>query len=446
MSVVFRDIQIAVISPGSQTTLVQHGLTESLLPPGYSLPTRLFVKEDGTYTMEPTSNELYPLLRGKIHHQDAFHYFLKCVYETIRGDVLAPALIVVISPRWTKRQLEKLTKYLFEEVGIPALMYLPESVCVAFAYATPDCVVIDIGLDMTVVSVISDFETCTNTREAIPFGGNNITAELHRLIPELSVEQCEDLKKSGIVEVLGDTDQEEALGMNVEAEEGVVDVAAIVSSGRTREILEQREKERKGEVESERANRDCETNTFTDRHGTKHTVGRERFRACDHLVNSISHLVGLLTQRLPMRLQHGAWANIAVCGHSASIPGFRSGIITALERKFLVSNSGSIGGNFSNSGNASAYGGGTPVDYTQGSTARQTPDDGDVPNQAPTVIKLAHIADHFPEWRQEGWKYASFLGAQIAAKQSFSGHAPMFVSRQDYNEIGPSACWEMMIG
>jgi len=48
----FRDDQIVIIAPGSQTTLAQLGLPESFTPASHRFPTRIFQAPDGK-TFEP---------------------------------------------------------------------------------------------------------------------------------------------------------------------------------------------------------------------------------------------------------------------------------------------------------------------------------------------------------------------------------------------------------
>lgn len=48
----FRDENILIIAPGSQTTLAQFGLPESFTPASHKFPTRVFPAPDGK-TFEP---------------------------------------------------------------------------------------------------------------------------------------------------------------------------------------------------------------------------------------------------------------------------------------------------------------------------------------------------------------------------------------------------------
>lgn len=77
-------------------------------------------------------------------------------------------------------------------------------------------------------------------------GGNDINKQLSKLLPNLTSSQIESLKKSSIYEVLNDEDKQNSFfgkdGFHQDEDDNEFDVAAIVTSGRTREILEEREK------------------------------------------------------------------------------------------------------------------------------------------------------------------------------------------------------------
>ena len=69
-------------------------------------------------------------------------------------------------------------------------------------------------------------------------------------------------------------------------------------------------------------------------------------------------------------------------------------------------------------------------------------------SQSPTTIKTAKIPEYFPEWKDPavaGMEEAAFLGAQVAAKVVFitdQGISKGFMTRTEYNELGPSGIHE----
>ncbi|KIW32312.1 uncharacterized protein PV07_03866 [Cladophialophora immunda] len=69
-------------------------------------------------------------------------------------------------------------------------------------------------------------------------------------------------------------------------------------------------------------------------------------------------------------------------------------------------------------------------------------------SQAPISIKLVKPPEYFPEWKNpamSGMEEAGFLGAQVAAKVVFivdQGNSKGFLSRSEYNELGPGGIHE----
>ena len=60
--------------------------------------------------------------------------------------------------------------------------------------------------------------------------------------------------------------------------------------------------------------------------------------------------------------------------------------------------------------------------------------------QTPTNIRSVRPPEYFPEWKEVGYEEAVFLGAQVAAKVVFvvdQGLSKGFMTRQEYNEVGP---------
>jgi actin-related protein 9 len=69
-------------------------------------------------------------------------------------------------------------------------------------------------------------------------------------------------------------------------------------------------------------------------------------------------------------------------------------------------------------------------------------------SQSPTSIKTVKVPDYFPEWKHvsvAGMEEATFLGAQVAGKVVFmvdAGANKGFMSRTEYNELGPAGIHE----
>lgn len=439
MTLVFKDPQVLVVSPGSDITYAQMGLLEALLPATVEIPTLVYRSGDKFAGKGEESDAVRPIQSGKIVDESAFHYFLKALYRTLsRNAPLPPALFLTTSLQWNRRQIERLVRYLFEEVSVPALHLCVHGVTTAYAYALTDCLVVDIGLNKTEVTSVRSFEADTFASRVAPLGGASVNAQLSEKLPQFDSELIEDLKLSGIVAVSG-PEVDEQLEKVAENEDGMIDIAAIVASGRTREILEERERAKQGET-VEVPNHDRETNSFVDRHGQQHTVGRERFVDGKPLISSIVDTVATVLSGLKPRQQQHAMSTLVITGRAASLPGLVAGLTSELESHLVVKPG--IGDTSAKVGNlvqSAAAGPGTANGHPH-----QTPDDNDSIPQAPHSINVAHMGDHFPEWKGRAWERVSFLGAQIGAKQVFTaGLEGLFVARNDYNEAGPSCIWDI---
>lgn len=298
------------------------------------------------------------------------------------------------------------------------------------------------------------------SQRTIKCGSSSINKALTKVLPQLSTNQIESLKKSNIFEVLSeDAAKISWFGINTsnnildpsKEDDGVVDVAAIVTSGRTREILAQREKEKEknahGEVtEEEKANEDREYNTFIDDDGVAVQVGKERFQGTAELVERVTLGVGEVLKHMDeANSRQECWDNIIIVGRGSSIKGLKEAILYSLQSRYVISRQ-TMGSELPSMFNTSGYN--TPTgtvtpSYLQSQQQLQLRR-GQGHGQVPVQIKAAKTLEYFPEWKNYGWEEASFLGALIAAKQIFSGSVEgTYVSRSDYNEMGPAAIWDI---
>lgn len=371
---------------------------------------------------------------------------------------LLTAVLLLTSEPWSRLQVEGITQYVFEHLRIPAFATLSTALSAAFAYGVQDALVIDIGKDKTEITPIVEYTPVTLSQTTIPYGGSAINKALASVLPDLSAGQIEALKKSDIFEVLSeDAAKTSWFGINgtgdapdSKEDDGVVDVAAIVTSGRTREILAQREKDkesgRNSDSAAQKANEDREFNTFTDDEGKVIQVGKERFQGTSELVEKITLGVGEVLKHLDeTSSRQECWDNIIIIGRGSSVKGLKEAILFSLQSRYVISRP-TMGSELPSMFNTSGYN--TPTGAATPSYIQQQQQPhlrgGQGHGQIPVQIKAAKTLDYFPEWKSYGWEEASFLGAQIAAKQIFSGSVEgTYVSRSDYNEVGPAAIWDI---
>lgn len=466
---VFRDNSILLISPGSETTLAQYGLGESLAPASVEVPSVVYRTDNLFSSTGNEESKIHPIQHGKIVDIDAFNYLIKLIYKTMTKDALIqPALMLVSSGGWTRPDTEAITQYAFETTKVPGLCILDNAPATAFAYSIQDAFVVDIGKHRTVISPVLEYSVVEEARDSIPVGGHTINEELRPILPDLTDSQIEDLKKSPIFEVLNADDTKNSwFGVNQGKEagvndglggssgsnedEGVVDIAAIVSSGRTREILAERERLKKQGGSANNAqnknpqeqNMDLEKNTFQDSSGVTVTVGKERFQGTSKLVDEVVRAIGDIARRIDqVNRRQDLFDNLIFIGRGSSVKGLKEAIVSELHQRYLISRQITFSELPStlNTGQNTPNGG-TPMGFPQQHPSQLHQGHG----QVPVSIRVAKMHEYFPEWKGHGWETVFFLGAQIAAKQIFSGGVESsFVSRNEYNEAGPTSIWDII--
>lgn len=206
------------------------------------------------------------------------------VHETINPTFHTP-ILMLCPPNFSSRDKELLTQFVFEKLKAPGFAMMDASLAVLWAYGISTGTVIDVGYEKTDVTPILEFIVQERARETVPgWGGDAMTKHLAKLLPEMKLEEVEQLKKSPICEILTSgsllpttgsvnaaiaageknrrTTESDGMDLDVEDDEGSFNVAAIVAAGKTHEFLAKKEKEKRGEFEKRLPNRDRENNTF----------------------------------------------------------------------------------------------------------------------------------------------------------------------------------------
>ncbi|KAK9455750.1 actin-domain-containing protein [Dipodascopsis uninucleata] len=449
----FRDEVVFVITTGSQVTRIQYGLSESLTPQKV-VPTKVYkkVKDDGTseYSLEGDEKDaILPIKKGIIQDLEALvkfieqHYVQSC--ELTPGLTPFAPILLTSNSLWKRKQIESMITYFFNKVKVPALTIVPESLAAAFAYATPKTCVVNIGAEKTEITPIIDFSVIESAQNVFELGGNDINKSLSKLMPNLSNQQIEDLKRSHIYEVLHDKsmsffgEPSEPATMSPE-DEGIVDVAAIVASDNAREILAQRE-QKKNSKQVELKNSEMPRNSFTDSRGNKIEVGTDRFKGTEELIEKLAHEVGNVISKIDdITKRNDCWENIVLTGGPTAIKGFADAFLLSLQEHFLITKSSTFS-DIPSGYNTSGYG--TPP-LTPGVFSESS-----AHGQVPTIIKIAKMAEYFTGWKGHTWEEAPFLGSQIAAKQIFTpGIASIdgaYLSREEFNERNAKEIWKVGI-
>ncbi|KAK4226179.1 SH3 domain-containing YSC84-like protein 1 [Podospora fimiseda] len=244
----FREEQVLIICPGSQTTLAQLGCNE-LTPPQHRFPTRMFRDEDDENQWRPfytykrtklgTEDEIeyvedvdsvegavYPIRGGHIVNMGAFLAFLEHVHSALTTTYHNTPIMLMASPQWTRRDCEAITGYVFEKTKTPALCLIHSGIATQYGLKWPHMTVVDVGyekVDVTAIydgrvvaqyglgpEIISDNEDdderkCKERETTKEISGGEVfTRKLLELLKDQGFdrEMAEQLKKSNICEVL----------------------------------------------------------------------------------------------------------------------------------------------------------------------------------------------------------------------------------------------------
>jgi actin-related protein 9 len=227
---------------------------------------------------------IYPIQNGHIVDWPCFLALLEHVYNTLSPPFHTPILIMS-EPAWTSRDREILTQFVFEKFKPPAFCLMDSALAACYAYGTVTATVVDVGYGKANVTAVLEAVVQENGRGIAleGCGGESMTDRLEELLASkgFTREMCEQLKRSNITEILppgtplpgtaaassqngnpaaaastGPSDPNASKlprgpGRGTQTEtneneedEGVLDVAAIVTSGNTNEFLAKREKEK----------------------------------------------------------------------------------------------------------------------------------------------------------------------------------------------------------
>ncbi|KAK0391077.1 hypothetical protein NLU13_0579 [Sarocladium strictum] len=249
-------------------------------------------QEEWVEDVDEDKGAVYPIEGGRIVNMDAFLAFLDHVHGLLTTTYHNTPIMLMASPQWTRPDCEAIAQYIFERTRTPALCMIHSGIATQYGLKWPNMTVIDIGYEKVDVTAIHDGRVVNHMDLGAPgpdrriSGGEVFTQKLMQLLKNknFSHDMAEQLKKSHICEVLPYAAGEEALmdlpketvapaaavesaspeltktdlsrpqaagdGEDVEngepnpEDDGVLDVASIVTSGQTKEFLAKKEKEK----------------------------------------------------------------------------------------------------------------------------------------------------------------------------------------------------------
>ncbi|KAK6357938.1 Actin-like protein arp9 (SWI/SNF complex component arp9) [Orbilia blumenaviensis] len=230
--------------------------------------TKLFYEDDFD-----EEGAIWCMEQGRIVNWEAFFALLLHIHESLNPTFHTP-ILMISQPCWTCKDKERICQFIFEKLKTPGFGMMDAAAAINAAYNVQHSLVIDVGYEKTDITTLIDWNIQEVNRTTIPFGGHSMNQHLHKLLPDLTEEEIDQLKRSNICEILPpgvpipgeeDADRETVLrppepttiGMggltqpkalddegNEEEDEGVTNIAAIVASGKTQEYLAKKEKEK----------------------------------------------------------------------------------------------------------------------------------------------------------------------------------------------------------
>ncbi len=192
-------------------------------------------EEEILFEEDPLSEDgaVWPLKEGHISNWSCFFALLTHLYNTLSPPFHTP-ILVISQPCWTAQDHEMLTQFFFEKFKTPAFCLMDSALAVCYAYATNYATVVDVGYGKCDVSAISDFVLNEHSRGAAlsECGGEAMTQHLMSVLETkgFTREMCEQLKKNPICEILPPGTE---LPADLGPEEPVANPAAATSTGAT---------------------------------------------------------------------------------------------------------------------------------------------------------------------------------------------------------------------
>ncbi|KAJ5119483.1 hypothetical protein N7448_010152 [Penicillium atrosanguineum] len=377
------------------------------------------VVEEILYEEDVTTEEgaVYPIQDGRIVDWPCFYALLTHIYNALSPPFHTPILMIA-QPVWSARDREAITQFVFEKFKVPGFSLMDSALAACYGYGVQTATVVDVGKGKVDVTAVTDFAVNEHGR-GIALQGCGGDAMTDRLLEMLGPrgftrEMCEQLKRSNITEIVppgtplpgaavtarqgvnpataattgadGNDSAPRGPGegtqtgteTNGEEDEGVLDVAAIVS-GNTTEYLANMEKDKsakKGGAADPRSklpNNKKEKAAFQFeefvpmeeesavggakrymRHNREIEVGAERFLLTSPSQQIGDRLSSGILEDIATQIHHTIlavpdatkrselWDSLIIVGCGSKVRGFTQALLGVITQKFILSPSATI--------------------------------------------------------------------------------------------------------
>ncbi|KAI0658015.1 actin-like ATPase domain-containing protein [Cubamyces menziesii] len=364
-----------------------------------------------------------------------------------RAQMESPVMLSVVAGL-SRDAYERICQIFFERFNVAGFAILDRPMAQFYAVISGlqlSGVVVDIDLEHTDVTPISDGFPVHLARTVVPIGLNDCLAYLAHLfrsntsvmstlspadnplsedaLQEALVALARHVWESGLIKVLAEGEAARDL-----EDEGVTDIAAIVVAGKERAVIEsgmKRKQNAKAQPAEQARAKEMEALDLvaTEFRGKELTLGKERHRFCEPLFDPalLDGVPGVKEKepkdlRLPLQTAVGEavaktevdqrnyiWQGLFVTG---AITNHIKGLGAALSARvspYILSTSDPLNNEVQ-----------------------------------PRAVKTLRVPDYFAEYRDKGDGLAGFLGTSIVAKLSFNDSGGKnYVSKADYVSRGP---------
>lgn len=148
---------------------------------------------------------VWPMDAGRVTNWSCFFALMEHIHRQISPPFHTP-IFLVAQPVWTPREHEKITQFFFEKFKCPGFALVDSAVATCYAYGIETATIVDVGAEKADVTAVRDSLPSAIGRSAsvTGCGGEAITERLLELLHTkgFSRPMCEQLKKSPICEIL----------------------------------------------------------------------------------------------------------------------------------------------------------------------------------------------------------------------------------------------------
>ncbi|KAF2016160.1 actin-like ATPase domain-containing protein [Aaosphaeria arxii CBS 175.79] len=375
----FKDEQIIIIAPGSETTVAQLGLPESFTPAKTRVRSRMFPAEkegewepykvrrkqsaekptgdqngaaDGEESKNVSSEQeeiiyeedriseegaVWPIREGRIVNWSCFFALITHVYNTMNPPFHTPILLIT-QPAWTPREHEKLTQFFFEKFKTPAFSLMDSALATSWAFGVHTATVVDVGKDKVDITAISEFVPHVQGRViSLPgCGGEALTQGLLSLLKAkgFNRDMLPNSKKQKATFIYEDHALLDNLkNMNL-GEKGLAEAHAALDEGPSKKAQDGTEEEVREGGEGSGA-----PGAKSGGIRREIEVGVERFQAASNgtlekIADAVHRCVSSVDE---VNKRSELWDSLIVCGNGSRLRGFKDALQATLQAKYVIS-------------------------------------------------------------------------------------------------------------